>query len=117
MQMALHGNKGERAAILRENDKTLHPFVLRNPGLQLDEVLAIAGMRTMAPEIFKLMAERREWFQKPDVATALLRNPKTPVQIALKKIPFVPDRELRQMAKSTSLRGPVLAAVRRKVVG
>jgi len=118
MQIALHGTREERAFIIRDpTAKPLHPYVLKNPQLQLDEVAAIAGLRTVAPETLKLIASRREWAQRPDIAAALLRNPKTPAPLAIQMVPYVSQSELRQLAKSSNLRAPVMKAIRKKVLG
>jgi hypothetical protein len=118
IQIALHGTRDERGAILRDpTARPLHGYVLRNPQLGLDEVVMVAGMRTISPEVLKMIAERREWVQRSDVAAALLRNPKTPVPLALKVIPFVSQTELRQLAKTSSLRTPLLREIRKRVLG
>lgn len=118
IQIALHGKRDERALIIRDpTAKPLHPYVLKNPQLQMDEVAAIASLRSVAPETLKLIASRTEWSRRPDVASALVRNPKTPVQIAIQLVPFVPQNDLRQIAKSSSLRAPIVKAVRKKVLG
>lgn len=117
IQLALHGNKDQRAAILRDLNKTLHPYVLRNPGLQLEEVLAMAKNATLAPELLKAIADRREWAQRPDIAIGLVRNVKTPIPVALKVLEFVTDGDLRQLAKDNRTRGPIQQAARKKVVG
>ena len=117
MQIALHGNKEERGLILRDpNAKNLHPYVLKNPQLQLDEVATIAGMRTVATDVLQYIAGRREWAQRPEVAAALVRNPKTPVPLAIRLIPFLSVTELRQLAKTSNLRAPILREVRKKVL-
>lgn len=114
---ALRGSRDERTAILRENNPALHAHVLRNPGLQLDEVAAFAKLRTVSPEFLKLIADRREWAQRPEIALALVRNPKTPVNVAIKLLDYVGAAELRQLAKDQHTRTPIQQAARKKVVG
>lgn len=117
IQIALHGGKDERNLIIRGNNQQLHKYVLRNPQIQLDEVAAIARMPTVSVEILKFIAERREWVQRPEVAIALVRNPKTPVPLAVKAVDYCAPSELRQLAKASNVRGPIQRAIRRKVVG
>jgi hypothetical protein len=115
--LALRGSRDDRMAILRENNPTLHSHVLKNPGLQLDELSAIAKMRTVTPELLKQIADRREWAQRPEIAIALVRNPKTPVNVAIKLLDYVGAPELRQLAKDQHARTPIQHAARKKVVG
>ncbi len=114
---ALRGTRDDRAAILRENNPALHSQVLRNPGLQLDELAAFAKLRTVTPEFLKQIADRREWAQRPEIAIALVRNPKTPVNVAIRLLDYVGMPELRQLAKDQHTRTPIQHAARKKVVG
>ena len=117
IQKALHGTKDERLKILRDNDKSLHMYVLKNPRLGLDEVTTLAKTATTSVEVIKTIAERREWCQRPEVASALVRNPKTPVPIAVRLLDFISKQELRRLAKSDGARMPILQAARKKVIG
>jgi hypothetical protein len=117
IQLALHGGKTERAALLRETNKTIHGYVLRNPNIGIDEVGQLARNALVAPDVLALIAGRKEWVARPEIAAALIRNPKTPVPLAIQMIAHVAPAELRQLAKSGALRAPVLAAVRKKVIG
>jgi hypothetical protein len=114
---ALYGNKDERAAILRNTNRMLHPYVLRNPGIALDEVLAMAKLSTVSPELLKQISDRKEWAHRPDIALALIRNPKLPVPVAIKLLDHVSPAELRQLAKGTHTHGAIQAAARKKVLG
>jgi hypothetical protein len=117
VSIALRGSRDERMAILRENNPALHSHVLKNPGLQLDEVTAIAKMRTVTAELLKQIADRREWASRPEIATALVRNPKTPTNVAIKLLDYVGAAELRQLAKDQHTRTPIQHAARKKIVG
>jgi len=114
---ARHGNRDERMQIMRGTNHSLQQYVLQNPGLKLDEVAAIAWMATLAPDLLKAIVDRREWAQRPEVALALVRNPRTPVPLAIRMLDFVAPNDLRRLARGSSLRMPVLRAARKKVVG
>ena len=114
---ALYGNKDERWRVLRDVNKLVHPYVLKNTGLGLDEVLAIAKLTTVASELLGMIAERREWAQRPDIAIALVRNPKTPTAAALRLLDYVAPADLRHLAKDSHTRPAVQQAARKKVLG
>jgi hypothetical protein len=116
MQLALAGSRDERAGLFRDNNKMLHVFVLKNPRIGLDEVQAAAKMPQLSPEALKMIAEHREWSGNPIVASALVRNPKTPLPLALKLLDRVPMTDLRAIAKGGA-REQVVHAARKKVVG
>jgi hypothetical protein len=116
IQVALHGNRDQRNAILRDSNKTLHPYVLKNPQLNADDVLAIAKNAQMSPEMLGQIAQRKEWFQRPQIALALARNPKTPPEVGVRALEHVAIEALRQLAKGGAL-PHVVTAARKKVLG
>jgi hypothetical protein len=115
MQLALSGDREARAYLLRDTNKALHVYVLRNPRLGLDEVIYAAKMPSLSPDALKLIAEHREWGINTTVCTALARNPRTPVPLVLKMLPRVPMQELRAIAKGQG-RAPIVQAARKLVL-
>lgn len=115
MQLALSGDREARAYLLRDTNKVLHVYVLRNPRLGLDEVISAAKMPSLSPEALKVIAEHREWGVNTTVCTALARNPRTPVPLVLKLLPRVPMQELRVIAKGQG-RAPIVQAARKLVL-
>jgi hypothetical protein len=116
IQLALHGTKDERTAILRDRNKMLHAYVLRNPQITADEVLAVAKNPLSSPELLGQVADRKEWYQKSTIAVALARNPKTPQGAGLRALEFVAQADLRQIAKGTSAPPHIVAAARKKIL-
>ena len=117
IQKALHGTRDERNAILRDRDRSLHAFVLKNPQLNADDVVAIAKNAQLAPELLRQIGERKDWLQRPAIAQALARNPKTPPEIAVRALDHVPLDVLRQMAKGVGVLPHVTQAARKKLLG
>lgn len=117
VQLALHGDKNQRTAILRENNRMLHGYVIRNAQIQLDEVVTIARMTTTSTDVLTFIAGRREWAERSEVAAALVRNPRTPVPMAIRLLDHVSPTELRQLAKQQSLREAIQRVARKKVIG
>jgi hypothetical protein len=117
IQQALRGSRDERNAILRDRDRSLYPFVLKNPQLNADDVLAIAKNAQMTPDLLKQIGERKEWFQRSAIALALARNPKTPPELAVRALEHVPQDALRQMAKGVGALPHVVQAARKKLLG
>src|SRR5262249_4944778 len=103
--------------IMRDVNKLLHPYVLRNAGLGLDEVLSIAKMTSVAPDLLGTIADRRDWSQRPDIALALVRNPKTPTPAAIRLLENVTATDLRQLAKDSHTKPAVQQAARKRLLG
>ena len=118
IHLAMHGTRDERMAILRDKNRNLHMLVLRNPKLNAEDVALIAQNPRMAPELLKQIADRKEWFQRPAIALALCRNPKTPPDIAIRALDHVSLETQRQIAKGVGGALPhVVAAARKKIIG
>jgi hypothetical protein len=115
IQIALYGSREERALILRDLNKSLHVHVLRNAGLQADEIVAMAKMTNVGADFLDGIAARREWSERPDVAIALVRNPKTAITTAVRLVAHVSPAELRQLAKDTHTRAPIQQAARKRM--
>jgi len=114
MQLALAGGREERAALLRDVNKTLHVYVLRNPRIALDEIQHAAKQPTLSPDALKLIADHREWGSNATVCSALVRNPRTPLPIALRLLDRIPASDLRAIAKGGA-RDQLVHAARKKL--
>jgi len=117
IQEALHGDKNQRMAILREQNRMLVSYVLKNPQIGLEEILFVAKNATSSPDNLTFIGNKREWFERSDVAIALVRNPKTPVQVAVKLLDFINPNELRLLAKPGAARDQISSAARKKIMG
>lgn len=100
MALAMSCDRELRFQLLRDPNKALHPLVLKNPRIGLEEVVWAAKLATLNPEALKVIADHVEWGKNPNVAAALVRNPRTPVPVALKLMPRLAISELRALARS-----------------
>jgi hypothetical protein len=114
MALALSCDRETRMALLRDTNKVLHIYVLKNPRIGLDEVLWAAKMPTLSPDAIKLILENKEWASNANVCTALARNPKTPLPLAVRLLDKIPLTELRTIAKGGA-RDQLVHAARKKV--
>lgn len=117
MRLAQHGGRDERAAALRDRNRALHPHVLKNPRMSIEEVLALAKNPQVAPELLKLIADRSEWSGRPAIAEALARNPKTPNEVGVKALASCSGESVRQMAKGVGAPPHIAQAARKRVLG
>lgn len=116
MQMAMTGTRDERIALFRDVNKSLHLFVLKNPRIGLDEVQAAAKSPMVSPDALKMIAEHREWGGNPGVCASLVRNPKTPMPLALRMLDKVPMNDLKAIAKGGA-RDQIVQAARKRLAG
>ena len=114
MRLAASGDREVRFALLRDPNKQLHPMVLKNPRIGLDEVLWAAKLNSISPDALKAIAEHPEWGRNAGIAAAMVRNPKTPVPVALKLLPRLQLADVRMIAKSQGR--PQIVQAARKIV-
>jgi hypothetical protein len=115
MALALSCGREERFHLLRDNNKVLHAYVLRNPRIGIEEVQAAAKLNSLSPEALKAIADHAEWGQNAAICAALVRNPKTPMPIALRLLPRLQPSEVRALAKGTA-RQPIVLAARKMLL-
>lgn len=101
--------------LLRDPNKLLHVHVLHNPRTTLDEAQTAAKMTSLSPDALKFISEHQEWKGNTTICTSLVRNPKTPMNIALKLLDKIPATELRAIAKSGAARAPIVQAARKRI--
>jgi hypothetical protein len=114
MQLGLSGSRDERTMLLRDTNKAIHLYVLRNPRIGLDEVQTAARFPQLSMEAIKYITEHAEWAMNPSICTGLVRNPSTPIPLALRLMDRVPVSELRVIAKGGA-RQPIVQAARKKL--
>lgn len=115
IRSARFGTKDERQAIMRGSDRALQRHVLKNPGIGIDELILIARSPTTGPDLLKAIAERKEWTARPEIALALLRNPRSPLPVATRMVDIVSLSELRPIVRAATLRTPIVQAARRRL--
>lgn len=95
VKLAFKGGKTERMILVRDHNRLVCSAVMRNPRMTEMEVESIAGMRNIAEEALRLIAMKREWISKYNIAVTLARNPKCPVGVVLPLINRLTLRDLK----------------------
>lgn len=112
MAAALSADRETRIALLRDNTKAVHVYVLKNPRIQLDEVQYAAKMTTLSPDAIDWISKHAEWGANPTICAAIVRNPKSPLPAALRLLPRLAPGDLRAIAKGGA-RDQLVQAARR----
>jgi hypothetical protein len=95
VKLGFRGGKTERVILVRDHNKLVCSAVMRNPRMSELEVESIAGMRNIEEEVLRLIAMKREWISKYNIALTLARNPKCPVGVVLPLINRLTLRDLK----------------------
>lgn len=116
LHLAASCDRELRFQLLRDPNKQLHPMVLRNPRITLEEVHWAAQQPALNPEALKMIAEHLEWGNNAGIAAALVRNPRTPIPAALKLVPRLAVSDLRVLARSQG-RAQIVQAAKKILIG
>jgi hypothetical protein len=95
---ALKGNREERAILVRERNRLVSMAVLGSPKITESEIESFAGLKNVSDEILRAIGNHREWTKKYSVVTSLVRNPRTPVGVAIGLVSRLNPRDLKGLA-------------------
>jgi hypothetical protein len=95
VQLAMKGNKEERAVLIRDSAKMVAQQVLRSPKLSGNEIAGFANLRSIHEDILRAIAGHRDWTKNYSVAHALVRNPKTPPGLSVQFLPRLGTRDIK----------------------
>jgi hypothetical protein len=115
VQLALHGNREVRQLLMRDRAAVVQSSLVRNPKLSLDEAQALARAPQLAPDAAETLAQHPAWGLSPQVALALVRNPRTPLPTVTQLLPRLQPSDLRSVAKGVGVRTQVAAAARKRL--
>ena len=113
LKLALRGNRDARMILIRDTTKLLRRFVLLNPRIGEDEVIAITRNKSADDELLRMITERREWMRNYQVRLGVATNPKARLPVALKQVGTLDVRDLRLIAKSRNVPAAIAAQARR----
>jgi hypothetical protein len=105
-KLALRGNKGARTLLLRDPSRTIRRYVLQNPRITNEEIVALVRNRGTEDELLRVVAGNRDWikyYQVKLVKLGLVENPHTPLAVAMHLLPLLQKRETRNLARSKNV--------------
>lgn len=116
IKLALRGNREARMHLIRDSNSLIRRFVLQNPRVGDEEIIALAKNRSADQELLRIVADSREWSKNYQIRHALVTNPKTPTAVALRFVSSLADRDMRALAKSKNVPTAIAAAAKRIIL-
>ena len=113
IKAALTGGKDERSILMREPHELILLYILQNPSISDGEILRIVKNRRISHEVIDRIAKNREWTRNGQIRLAIVTNPKSPPQIAMRFMSMLKDKELRNLARSKDVTALVSAKARK----
>lgn len=112
IKLASLGNKEARGLLLRDTNKLVCLAAVQSPRITEAEIIALSQSRTAHEEVIREISNNREWLKLYPVKVNLAKNPKTPMATALRLVPHLRERELREIQSSRNVPHVVQTAAR-----
>jgi len=113
IQLAFRGSSDIRRILLRDPSKEVVMCVLENPKITDSEIETLAKQETTPLEIIRTIAQKRDWMRRYSILYALISNPKTPVDISLKHIHHIRDKDLAMLEKNKNIPEAIRASAKK----
>jgi hypothetical protein len=114
---ALKGTREERSILIRDPNRLVAAAVLGSPKMTEAEIESISAMKSVSDEILRTIGNHREWTKRYTVLNNLVRNPRTPVGIALGMVPRLNPRDIKGIANDRNVPEPVRKQAQKFVKG
>jgi hypothetical protein len=115
MSAAMKGSREERAILIRDPNKLVSVAVLSSPKLNESEVESFAKMANVSDEVLRIIGLTRAWVKNYGVASALTKNPKTPLAVSLNLVQRLNERDLKMITLDRNVQEPLRIAARKRL--
>jgi hypothetical protein len=92
---ALKGSREERAILIRDPNNLVSVAVLGSPRMTPAEVESFSAMKNVSSDVLRTIGNHREWTRNSNVISNLVKNPRTPIGLALTHLPRVNPRDMK----------------------
>lgn len=103
LKLARGAPRNLRNILLRDTNPQVACAALLFNNLSDQEIEHTAASRSVQQEVLEAIAKKREWIGRYPVMKSLIQNPRTPLPLALKYVPRLAVRDLRDMAKDRNI--------------
>ena len=103
LRLALVGNAGARALLVRDNNKQVSAAAIQSPQVTASEAAEIAKSKEVSEEVLRFIGNKRDWIKSGEVKHNLCFNPKTPPGITIRFLSHLRLDELRHLAKNRNV--------------
>lgn len=115
IRLALIGNAFERAVLIRDSNKAVCLSAIKSPKVKENEVVAYCANRSLAHDVIRYIAGRREWTKLYSVKLNLVLNPKTPMSAAMGLLGHLHAHDVRKVAHSRNIPSALATAAKRRM--
>jgi hypothetical protein len=92
-----------RNMLVRDPNARVAISTLANNAVSEQEIEAVARNRSVVEDVLVYISRRREWAAKIGVQRALVQNPRTPIGLAVRIVPKLSVRDLRDISRDRNI--------------
>jgi len=112
IRVAFRGTREERLFLVRDTNRLVSTAVLKSPKTNEADAEVIANMKSVSEDVLRTIAHRREWMKKYSLMAAIVRNPRSPIDVTISLVPRLTQRD--QTTLSTDRNVPEVVRVTAK---
>lgn len=113
IKLASLGNMEVRRILIKDSSKLIQIAVIKNPKITEDEIERIASSRVVDKEVLRIIQANRAWMKNYLIKLASIKNPKTPLQTAMRTIGFLRKKDLKDLMGNKNVPNTLRIAAKR----
>ncbi len=115
IQLAYKGNKEERMFLVRDANRLVSTAVLKSPKTREADAESYATMKSVGEDVLRSIAFRKDWMRRYSILSAIVKNPRSPIDITLPLVTRLTTRDQKLLATDRNVPDAVRATARREV--
>lgn len=112
---ALTGDSQSRSFLIRDPNRLVSLAVLGSPKITEAEIEGIASMKNVSDEVLRRVGTNRDWTKKYTVINSLVKNPRTPLPIAMGFVSRLQPRDIKALTVDRNVPEAIRKAAQRFV--
>lgn len=115
IKLAMFGDVNARGLLIKDPNKLVQSFVLKNPQITIEELTGFASDPNTPKGVLRVLSETNKWSKEYQMKLALVSNPKTPLDISMKWAKFLNLADLKKLSKSKSIPNALVVIIRKRL--
>jgi hypothetical protein len=103
VKLATLGNKEARNILLRDANKLVQEAAVTSPRVTESEIFVLANSRTASADVLRHIYQDRDYTKIYAIKIALVKNPKVPLPTALKFLPTLKEKDIKDLARDRNV--------------
>lgn len=115
IRAAMLGSAPERMLLMRDGNRLVASSAIRSPMVQEPEVVRVSMSRMVSEEVLRIISMNKDWLRNHQIKVNLVTNPRTPFAMSARLIPHLREHELKALARSKNVTGPISTAAKNQL--